>query len=55
MTLSITFVMPLIVALVGLILWVIAKPIWNEVGKILFFCGVLAWLLTFGGGLYLHH
>jgi hypothetical protein len=43
-------VAPLVLAIVGLLVWVMAaNPKASEAGKILFFCGVLALALSFSG------
>lgn len=38
-----------LVCFVGLLLFVVATGNWKEVGKIMFFCGLLASLLLFPG------
>ncbi len=42
---------PLFVAIVGLLLWLLASnPKVSEIGKIMFFCGLFTLLLVFGEG-----
>lgn len=40
---------PLLIALIGLLLWILASnPKYAELGRIMFFCGLLATLLKTG-------
>jgi len=44
-----TIVLPLLIALIGVLMYALsANPKLNEVGRIMFFCGLLAFLLTGG-------
>ena len=45
--------LPVLILIVGLILYVLnskspGNPVWAEVGRIMFFCGLLAFLLAGG-------
>ncbi len=49
MTISISLVLPLIIALIGLVIYWISTPKASEIGRLLFFIGVFVWLFQFGG------
>lgn len=47
--------LPLLVALVGLLMYALsANPKPAEIGRILLWCGLLAFLLTYGGSSTIH-